>query len=350
MTPGRGRTARSVGTMGGEPPNKREDHQVEDLTSLRPPTPGPFQKSSVTTSSASPSGHHRRPSSHIYSSPPLSPPLSPWSHDSAALLRKQREQQRMLPDWYDDDDDNAEEEEEVVDEAELARRRAQVRVRRLPTITSRSRHHHPRSSSRRAEEEEEYSSSSFFVPTSPSRGRRTASPTPTTMTNCQQQHQSVQFKDQAMSVVVVPTDDVREEPLPTQMTTTSTTRPLPRPRHDTRPYHRHHPPPGRNTTYTTAPTIPRSPILPGAPNPDYQVQFKDQAQSLVVTANTSSPHHQQDEDYVHVPVAIAVPVFDDVETVVLEEDEHGRRSGRWTRSSQPRRRHGRGQVYEQAFL
>lgn len=168
----------------------------DQLTSLRPPSPRIIPKSP-------------RPTKSGYS-PNASPDTSEqqWLHQDSPRSTDYSEEDLLQPGFR----------EEEEDEDELARRRSQVRVRRLPSSHSR----------RRISRQTSRSS------------RDPASP------------RNLQFKDQARSVI------------------------------------------------QPAATSPRDTIqIPGGPTPDYQVQFKDQAQSVLM----------DNPDVI--PVAIAVPIFDD---------------------------------------
>jgi hypothetical protein len=314
-------TAAATGRSATRNSSSREQQaDQDDLTSLRPPTPGPFKKSDPSI----PMSPHSSSSSYQYSTSPSTrrgrhvySPSSPWSNDSAEerIRRPQRQ-------WLVNEDVVEEDEEEEVDEAELARRRSQVRVRRLNSPNS---SHHRRQQLGVVQQEESSPVANHYRTTSPNRR------TPTSW----QPQQQVHFKDQARSVVV-PTN-VREVEHTRTNTTTTTVRPIPRPRTDTAARRS-----GR------AAITPGSPILQGAPNPDYIVQFKDQAQSLlVVTAvqagdNDDHDHHGH---YEHIPVAIAVPVFEEEE--IQGESHHQPRK---TPSQQQRHRHRRRRVYQQVMI
>jgi hypothetical protein len=294
--------------------SREQQPNQDDLTSLRPATPGPFKKSDPTGIPTSP---HSSSTSYQYSTSPSTrrdrhvySPSSPWSNDSSEERIRRQQRQWLVNDVVEED------EEEEVDEAELARRRSQVRVRRLNSPNS---SHYRRQQLGVAQREDSFPVANDYRTTSPNRRTHTS----------WQQQQQVQFKDQARSVVV-PTN-VREVEHTRTTTTTTTVRPIPRPSTDTAA-----PRSGR------AAMTPGSPILQGAPNPDYIVQFKDQAQSLlVVTAVQAGGNDEHHDHYEHIPVAIAVPVFDEEE---IQGEAH--QQPRKTPSQQRRRR----RVYQQVMI
>lgn len=202
-------------------------------TSLRPPSP-------LTTALQSP-----KPTKYAYS--PFTSPndtshgsdhqhqrqAHPWYY-SPSCSSDYSEQDLLQPGWR----------EEEEDEAQLARRRSQVRVRRLPTTRRISRH--------RGRRHPDISDHDIMQSNN----------------NDTPPHNTVRFKDQAQSVIHP------EEPRPSS---------------------------------------PRQ----GGPTPDYQLQFKDQAQSVIAPDV--------------IPVAIAVPIFD--------EPRHYRPRRRRRQQQQSRRYH-----------